>query len=89
MNKASETSRTILKDLTYTLITESQTKNNMGLKKIFEEIMANLMKIMAKLIKTKPTDLKRHFIRILNENQMCALKENFSPSTYQNHLQHY
>lgn len=40
MNKASETSRTILKDLTYTLITESQTKNNMGLKNIFEEIMA-------------------------------------------------
>ena len=44
MNKASETSRTILKDLTYILI-ESQTKNNLGLKKIFEEIMAKTPQI--------------------------------------------
>ena len=44
MNKASETSRTILKDLTYTL-TKSQTKKTMGLKKIFEKIMAKTSQI--------------------------------------------
>lgn len=54
-----------------------------GSKNILEEIMAKLFLLM----KTINTELRRYFMRILNEKQMCSVEETFSSSIY--HLQHY